>query len=80
MIIELIVLLLVILAVVVLFRILKKIGPIIWSSIGALVLLWVLNLLGLKVAISIWTVLIVAIGGLPGLILVVILHLLGWAF
>lgn len=80
MIIELIVLLLVILAVVVLFRILKKLGPIIWSSIGALVLLWVLNLLGLKVAISIWTVLIVAIGGLPGLILVVILHLLGWAF
>jgi len=80
MIIELIVLLLVILAVVVLFRILKKLGPIIWSSIGALVMLWVLNLLGLKVAISIWTVLIVAIGGLPGLILVVILHLLGWAF
>jgi len=80
MIVEIIVLLLAVLAVVVLFRALKKLGPIIWSSIGALVLLWVLNLLGLKVAISIWTVLIVAIGGLPGLILVVILHLLGWAF
>jgi len=80
MIIELVVLLIVILAVIVLFRTLKKLGPIIWSSIGALVLLWVLNLFGLKVAISIWTVLIVAIGGLPGLILVVILHLLGWAF
>jgi len=80
MIVELIVLVLAVLAVVVLFRILKKLGPIIWSSIGALALLWVLNLLGLKIAINIWTVLIVAIGGLPGLILVVILHLLGWAF
>lgn len=80
MLIEIIVLLLVILGIAVLYRILKRFGPIIWSSLGALLLLWVLNILGLEIAINIWTVLIVAIGGIPGLLLVAILHLLGWAF
>jgi len=77
---ELIVLVIAVLAAIVLFTALKKLWPLIANSVLGLIALWVLNLMGLHVAINIWSVLIVAIGGLPGLILVVLLHVAGWAF
>jgi len=80
MIIELIVLVIAILAAIVLFMAVKKLWPLIVNSAIALAALWIVNLMGLHVAITIWSFLIVLIGGLPGLALVVLLHVLGWAF
>jgi len=80
MLVEIIVFVLAVLIAVVLFKAIKKLAPLIINSVLALIALVVLNLTGLHVAINIWSVLIVAIGGLPGLILVVLLHVLGWAF
>jgi hypothetical protein len=80
MIVEMALLVIVLLAAIVAYRALKKLWPLIWSSICALVLLIVLNLFGINIAINIFSVLIIAIGGMIGLFLVVLLHLLGIAF
>jgi hypothetical protein len=80
MLVEIIILILAILAIVVAYRAIKKLTPLILNSIGALILLWILNVFGLGIAINIWSILIVAIGGFAGLVLVVLLHLLGIAF
>jgi len=80
MLVEIVVLILAILALIVLFRMLKELTPIIINSIGALILLWILNFFGFGIAINIWSVLIVAIGGFAGLVLIVLLHILGIAF
>ncbi len=77
---ELVALVLAVLAAVVIYKVVKGIVPLILHAIVALVALWVLNVFGLSVAINIWSVLIVTIGGLVGLALVVLLHLLGIAF
>ena len=80
MLIEIILVILAILAAIVIFRAMKQLWPVIVNSIGALILLWLLNFIGLKIAINIWSILIVAIGGFVGLLLVILLHLLGIAF
>jgi len=80
MLIEIIVLIFAILAAIVIYRILKAVVPLIINSIVALIVLLSLNSIGLGIEISIWSVLTVAIGGVPGLILVVALHLLKIAF
>ena len=80
MLVEIVILILAVLAIVVAYRALKKLTPLILNSIGALILLWILNILGFGIAINIWSILIVAIGGFAGLILVVLLNLLGIAF
>ena len=80
MIVEIILLILAILAVIVVYRTLKDFTPLLINSIGALLVLWALNFIGLKIAVDIWSILIVAIGGFAGLLLVVLLHLLGIAF
>jgi len=63
-----------------LFSVTKSLIHLIINSIIALVLLFGLNFFGMNLQINIWSVLTVAIGGLPGLILVVVLHLLKIAF
>jgi len=80
MLVEIILVILAILAAIVIFRAMKQLWPVIVNSIGALILLWLLNFIGLKIAINIWSILIVAIGGFVGLLLVILLHLLGIAF
>ena len=63
-----------------LFKIVKSLISLLISSIIAVVLLFGLNFFGLGIVINIWSVLIVAIAGLPGLLLVILLHLLKIAF
>jgi hypothetical protein len=63
-----------------LFKIVKSLVSLLINSIVAILLLFIVNFFGLGIAINIWSVLIVAIAGLPGLLLVIILHLLGIAF
>ena len=50
------------------------------NTILALIALKVIGWLGIRIEINIWSILIVAIGGLPGLLLVLLLNLLGMAF
>jgi hypothetical protein len=55
----------------------------IWLAVNSLVGLFALmgwNLLFTPVTINLWSVLLVAIFGIFGLIAVVALHFLGWAF
>lgn len=80
MLVEIVLLILAILAAIVLYRAVKELLPLIINSIGALIVLWILNFFGLGIIINIWSILIVAIGGFAGLVLVVLLHVLGIAF
>ncbi|MFH1393500.1 MAG: pro-sigmaK processing inhibitor BofA family protein [Candidatus Micrarchaeota archaeon] len=78
---EIILLILVILFAVVAIKMLKRFGPLILNSFVALIVLWILNaVFGLGIDVNIFSILIVAIGGLPGLLLVVLLKILGIAF
>ncbi|MFA7132526.1 MAG: pro-sigmaK processing inhibitor BofA family protein [Bacteroidales bacterium] len=59
----------------------KSLGILIVNSVIGLIMLWLINLLPIvNVAINFWSILIVALGGIPGLILLVILDLLKIAF
>jgi hypothetical protein len=59
----------------------KNIGALIVNAVIGVVLLWILNLfLSPPVVINIWSVLISAIGGILGVIIVLLLHFLGIAF
>jgi hypothetical protein len=80
MLVEITVLIIALLAAIVIFRGLKRFLPLIINSLGALIVLWILNYFGLGILINIWSVLVVAIGGFAGLVLVVLLHFLGIAF
>lgn len=81
MLLELTMLLIAVLCAIVTYKLLKAFWPLILNSVCALAALWLINaVFGLGIAISIWSVLIVAIGGIPGLLLVFLLHILGIAF
>ena len=59
----------------------KSIVTLIINSVIGLVALLLLNLLPIvNITINIWSILIVALGGLPGLVVVIILSLLHIAF
>jgi inhibitor of the pro-sigma K processing machinery len=78
---EIIGLILAIIILVVLFRVVKNIGALIVNAVIGVVILWLLNLfLSPPVVINIWSVLISAIGGILGVIIVLLLHFLGIAF
>jgi len=64
----------------ILFRLTKSLISLLINSAIAIVVLLVLNLLGLGLQINVWSVLIIAIGGIFGLLSVLILHLLKIAF
>jgi inhibitor of the pro-sigma K processing machinery len=77
---EIITLLIGIVLLYVLFTITKSLVSLLINSIVAIILLFAVNFFGFGIAINIWSVLVVAIAGLPGLLLVIILHLLNIAF
>ena len=56
-------------------------GGLLWLFVNSLIGLAILVLLNflpvIQIPINIWTVLIVALGGLPGVVILVILNLLG---
>ncbi|MFB6202335.1 MAG: pro-sigmaK processing inhibitor BofA family protein [Halorhabdus sp.] len=63
------------------YWIVKAVKPFIWNAIVGLVVLLLVEIgLGIEVAITPLVVLIVAVGGLPGAILVILLSVLEVAF
>ncbi len=78
---EIIGLILAIIILVVLFRVVKNIPALIGNAVLGIIILLVLNLfLSPPVVINIWSILISAIGGIAGVIIVLVLHFLGIAF
>jgi len=63
-----------------LFTFLKNPMYIIANSIMGIVIFVILNLLGFSIDINIFSVGIVAIGGIPGVVLVLLIHFLGLGF
>lgn len=62
------------------YRIIKVIKPFIVNAIVGLIVLWLASVFGLGVQITPLAVVICAIGGLPGAILVIVLAYLDIAF
>lgn len=78
---ELSVLVLAIIAAIILYKVLKTIKRMLVNTVVGLILLVLANLvLGLNIAYSWVVILICAIGGAVGAILVIVLHYLGIAF
>ena len=64
-----------------LWKVLKLIGYLVANSIMGILVFWALNsFLGLGIAISILSVAVVAIAGIPGVLLVLLIHFLGLGF
>ena len=73
----------VLLAVIVLYLLLVNsisITQLIINSLIAIVILFVVNMFGAGIPVNILTILIVALAGLPGLVLLLILHFLRLGF
>jgi inhibitor of the pro-sigma K processing machinery len=65
----------------VLFRVIGNIGALIVNAVIGIIILVLLNLfLSPPVVINIWSILISAIGGIVGVLIVLVLHFLGIAF
>ena len=65
----------------ILYRIVKQLMIIVANSVIGLVIFFLLNLgFGLGIPINIWSLLITGIAGIPGVILILILHFLGLGF
>lgn len=64
----------------ILFKFVKTTTYLIINSIIGLIIFFILDMLGLHVKINLFSILIAAIAGIPGIILVTILHILGLAF
>ncbi|PSQ15177.1 hypothetical protein BRD02_07230 [Halobacteriales archaeon QS_8_69_73] len=62
------------------YRIINTIKPLIINAIVGVIILIVANVAGLGVAISAVAVLVCAVGGLPGAVLVILLSILDIAF
>jgi hypothetical protein len=60
----------------VMFSIVKSAGKFIINGIVGLLAMLIINAVGIGVPINILSILVVALGGLPGLAIVVILHFL----
>jgi hypothetical protein len=70
-----------IVAVAIVYLFLHSIEHVIINTVMGLIILALANFVfHLGIAYSIWTILICAIGGTPGAILVIVLHILGIAF
>lgn len=78
---EILGLILAIIIVIVLFRVARNIPALIGNAVIGVIILVILNLfVSPPVVINIWSILISAIGGIAGVIIVVVLHFLGIAF
>ncbi len=74
-------LIVVVLIIYLIFRVVKRVFILIINSIiGIFALIGFNNLLNANITINFWTVIITAIGGIIGFIVVVGMHYLGWAF
>ncbi len=62
------------------YKFLKNPEYIIVNSIMGILVFFILNIAGIGIPINIFSVGIVAIGGIPGVILVLLLHFLGLGF
>jgi inhibitor of the pro-sigma K processing machinery len=62
------------------FKFLQNPLYIIGNSIAGIVIFFILNLFGVSVPINIYSVGIVALGGIPGVVLVLLIHFLGLGF
>ena len=70
-----------IIVLIVLWKVIKNIPALIVNAVIGVVILLVLNIfLSPDIVINIWSILIAAIGGIVGVIIVVVLHFLGIAF
>lgn len=77
---EIIVLVIAIIVALLLFRLFADLVHLAIHAVIGLIILFIAKSLGLKVAISIWTVLICAFGGVIGAVIVIILSYLKIAF
>jgi len=77
---EIIVLVIAIIVALLLFKVFANLTHLAIHAVIGLVILYIARALGLKVAISIWTILICAFGGSIGAIIVIILSYLKIAF
>ncbi len=79
---KLVSLLLIILALLLFLVVWSKWGPIalLINTVIALIALKLVGWLGIKIEISIWTILILLIGGIPGLLVLMFLSVTGIAF
>jgi hypothetical protein len=79
--IELAVLAVAIILLYILFKILKEVIVLLANSIAGIIILFLLNIIfGLGIPINIFTLGIVALAGVVGLIVILVLHFLGIAF
>ncbi|MFQ3320218.1 MAG: hypothetical protein ACI80F_002295 [Natronomonas sp.] len=62
------------------FRIIKAVKPLVVNAIVGVIILFIANFVGLGVEISAVAVLVCAVGGVPGALLVIILAYLDIAF
>lgn len=78
---EIVGLILAIVVAVLLYKVLKGATGLLVNAVVGVVVLWILGLfISPPVIINLWSVLIAAIGGLPGVVIVIVLHFLGIAF
>ncbi|MBU1975522.1 MAG: pro-sigmaK processing inhibitor BofA family protein [Nanoarchaeota archaeon] len=78
---KLITLILIGIFVIIMFTIFKKVLKLILNAIIGLVALFAFNaVFGTDVAVNFWSVVITALGGIVGFIVVIVLHFLGVAF
>lgn len=77
---EIIVLVIAIIVAVLLFTLFRSLIHLAINAVIGLLILYIARALGLKVAISIWTILICAFGGSIGAVIVIILSYLKIAF
>jgi hypothetical protein len=73
-------LLIALLIVYLIFRFVKNPMYIIANSIVGIVIFIILNVFGIDIPINIFSIGIVALGGIPGVLLVLIIHFLGLGF
>ena len=63
-----------------LFRFLKNPMYIIANSVMGILVFFILNIFGVGIPINIFSIGIVALGGIPGVVLVLLIHFLGLGF
>ena len=74
-------LLLAIVLIYVLWNVLKNVGHLVVNSIMGIIIFWLLNeFFGLGIPIYWLSILVVAIAGIPGVLLVLLIHFLGLGF
>jgi len=55
-------------------------GPLLVSTIISLVAFKIIGWLGIKIAVNIWSLIILLVGGIPGLLILIFLSVTGIAF